>query len=143
MSLPPKYFFILTNTFLYIVEKGQRKITFFKTIIWVGVTIGTGPVPVAARSKALVCGRSPAETVGSDPAEDMDVLSVVSVVLSGRGLCDGLITHAEESYRLWCVHVCDLETSRMRRPRPALGCSTAVVRDRNKKKNASYGFQSS
>jgi hypothetical protein len=24
-------------------------------------------------------------------------------VLSGRGLCDGLVTHTEESYRLWCV----------------------------------------
>ena len=32
-------------------------------------------------------------------------------VLSGRGLCDGLITRPEESYRLWCVDVCDLETS--------------------------------
>jgi len=29
-------------------------------------------------------------------------------VLSGRGICDGLITHPEESYRLWCVVVCDL-----------------------------------
>jgi len=33
-------------------------------------------------------------------------------VLSGRGLCDELITRPEMSYRLWCV-VCDLETSRM------------------------------
>ena len=30
-------------------------------------------------------------------------------MLSGRGLCDGLITRPEESYRLWCVVVCDLE----------------------------------
>ena len=30
-------------------------------------------------------------------------------------------TRPEESYRLWCVVVCDLETSRMRRPWPALG----------------------
>ena len=37
-------------------------------------------------------------------------------VLSGRGLCDELITRPEESYRLWCVVVCDVETSRMRRP---------------------------
>ena len=45
-------------------------------------------------------------------------------MLSGRGLCDELITRPEESYRLWCVVVCDLETSsRMRRPWPALGCS--------------------
>jgi len=43
-------------------------------------------------------------------------------VLSGRGLCDELITRPEESYRLWCV-VCDLETSRMKRPWPALGRS--------------------
>jgi hypothetical protein len=27
-------------------------------------------------------------------------------VLSGRGLCDELITRPEESYRLWCVVVC-------------------------------------
>jgi len=44
-------------------------------------------------------------------------------VLSGRGLCDELITRPEESYRLWCVIVCDLETSRMRRLWPALGRS--------------------
>jgi len=44
-------------------------------------------------------------------------------VLSGRGLCDELITRPEESYWLWCVAVCNLETSRMRRPWPALGCS--------------------
>ena len=37
-------------------------------------------------------------------------------VLSGRGLCDELITRPEKYYRLWCVVVCDLETSRMRRP---------------------------
>jgi len=32
-------------------------------------------------------------------------------VLSSRGLCDELITRPEESYRLWYVIVCDLETS--------------------------------
>ena len=35
-------------------------------------------------------------------------------VSSGRGLCDGPITRPEESYRMWCVVVCDLETSRVR-----------------------------
>jgi hypothetical protein len=34
-------------------------------------------------------------------------------VLSGRGLCDELITRTEESYRLCCVVVCDLEKSRI------------------------------
>jgi hypothetical protein len=42
-------------------------------------------------------------------------------VLSVRGLCDELITRPEESYRLWCVVVCDLETSWMRRPCPTGG----------------------
>jgi hypothetical protein len=32
-------------------------------------------------------------------------------LLSGRGLCDGPIIRPEESYRLWDVFVCDLETS--------------------------------
>ena len=37
-------------------------------------------------------------------------------MLSGRGLCDALITRPEESYRLWCVVVCDLEISRIGAP---------------------------
>ena len=37
-------------------------------------------------------------------------------MLSGRGLCDELNTRPEESYRLWCVVVCDLETSRIGAP---------------------------
>ena len=36
--------------------------------------------------------------------------------MSGRGLCDELITRPEESYRLWCVVVCDLGTSRIGAP---------------------------
>ena len=40
--------------------------------------------------------------------------------LSGRGLCDELITRPEVSFRLLCVVVCDLETSRIWRPWPAL-----------------------
>jgi hypothetical protein len=42
-------------------------------------------------------------------------------VLSGRGLCDRLIIRPEESYRLWRVIVCDQETSKMRRLKPATG----------------------
>ena len=37
-------------------------------------------------------------------------------VLSGRGLCDELFTRPEESYRLCCVVVFDLEKSRMGAP---------------------------
>jgi len=50
--------------------------------------------------------------------------------LSGRVLCEELISHPEESYRLWCVVVCDLETSRMRRPWP-----TGVCHAKNKQTN--------
>jgi len=32
-------------------------------------------------------------------------------VLSGGGLCDELVARPEESYRLCCVVVCDLEAS--------------------------------
>ena len=62
----------------------------------------------------------------------------VCCVLSGRGLCDEVITRPEESYRLWLVAVCDQETAHARRlkPRyrpakykPTTGCST----DRKKK----------
>jgi hypothetical protein len=42
-------------------------------------------------------------------------------VLSGRGLCDGFITRPEESYRLWHVVVCDQDTSKTKRLRPATG----------------------
>jgi len=55
----------------------------------------------------------------------------VCCVLSGRGLCDALITRPEESYRLWCVAVCDLQTSRMRRPWPALGRSATPPPKKN------------
>jgi len=62
--------------------------------------------------------------VGSNPSGGMGVwlLWLLCGVLSGSGLCDGLITRPEKSYRLWCVVVCDIETSWMRRPWPTGGC---------------------
>jgi hypothetical protein len=63
------------------------------------------PIPVAARSKAEVCGRLVTGVAGSNPAWGMDVcLLCLYVVLScvGRGLCDGLITRPEE-YVCTCV----------------------------------------
>jgi len=64
-------------------------------------------------------------------------------VLSGRGLCDELITRPEESFRQCCVVVCDLETSRIGAPyiynvrllrikgRPILLCCQALPDFRN------------
>jgi hypothetical protein len=61
-------------------------------------------MPVAARSKASVCGHSLAGIAGLSPADGMDVsLFCERCILSGRGLCVGLITRLEESYRVWCV----------------------------------------
>jgi hypothetical protein len=75
---------------------------------------------VAEKSKAWVCRRSPAGIMGSNPAGAW--MFVVSVVcLSGRGLCNGLITRPKEFYRLYCVTVRYLKTSRMRRLKPVSG----------------------
>ena len=60
-------------------------------------------VPVVMRSKAWVCRRSPPENVGSNPTEAWMSVCCECYVLSGRGLCDELITRPEESFRLWCV----------------------------------------
>jgi hypothetical protein len=59
-------------------------------------------IPVAARAKAWVCGRSLARIAGSNLAWGADV-SCERCVLSGRVLCDGLFTRQEKSYQVWCV----------------------------------------
>jgi hypothetical protein len=58
-------------------------------------------------------------------------------VLSGIGLCDELITRPEESYRLWRVVVCDLETSKEKAKSSLKGCEykpTMGCDDKKKKK---------
>jgi len=57
-------------------------------------------MPVAARSKAWVYGRSRAGIVGSNPARGMNA-SCECRVLSVRGLCIGLINRPEKSYRVF------------------------------------------
>ena len=56
-------------------------------------------------------------------------------VLSGRGLCDELITRPEESYRLWCVVVCDLE----KKPLKNEEAMTRVGSQRHRKKKSTSG----
>jgi hypothetical protein len=65
-------------------------------------TLYVSPIPVAARSKAWVCGCSRAGIAGSNLTDDMNVYCECRV-LSNRGLCDGPITRPEESYRVCCV----------------------------------------
>jgi len=76
-------------------------------------------IPVAARCKAFLCGRSLAGIVGSNPAGTwMDgCLSLVSVIccrvevsIAGRSL-------VQRSPNERSVSECDLETSSKRRPR--------------------------
>jgi len=63
-------------------------------------------------------------------------------VLSGRGLCDELITRPEESYRLWRVVVCDLETSKGEAKSPLNGCEykPTVGCDAERGKNCIFYF---
>ena len=72
-------------------------------------------ISVAARPKAWVCGRSLARIAGSNPSGGMDICRECCV-LSGRGLCDGLINPPDNSYRMWCVSECDREAPTLRRP---------------------------
>ena len=66
-------------------------------------------IPVAVRSKGRVCGRLLAANTGSNPAGSISVCCEYCV-LSGRGLCEGLIPRPEESYRLCvCGHVWEWE----------------------------------
>ena len=53
---------------------------------------------------------------------------------SSRGLCYELITRPEESYRLWRVVVCDLESSWMWRPWSLGGCRAQKKKKKKKKR---------
>jgi hypothetical protein len=94
---------------------------FYAKRLIICVSINTGPIPVAVRSKAWVYGRSLAGIVGSNPARGMDVclLWVLCVVRSLR--------RAGHSSRgvlpsVMCLK-CVIEKPRTtRRPRPPRGC---------------------
>ena len=49
------------------------------------------------------------------------------IMLSDTGLCDGLITSAEESYRLWCVWVC---SRNLVKEEALTNCRGAVLRQK-------------
>jgi hypothetical protein len=60
------------------------------------------PIPVAALRSGSAAARLLGLWVRIPPAACLSV-SCECCVLSGRGLCDGLVTRPEESYRMWCV----------------------------------------
>jgi len=68
-----------------------------------------GPILVAKRSNACTCGRWLCGIAVSNPGGGMHVLKCF--MLSRRGHYNELTARSGESYRLWRVVVCNLETS--------------------------------
>jgi hypothetical protein len=97
----------------------QQSIPYFSYVMW-DISQSQWPRSLRHRSAAA---RHLRFWVWIPPGAWMSVCCECCV-LSGRGLCDKLITCPEESCRLWCVIMCDLETSWMRRPWPTGGCCT-------------------
>jgi hypothetical protein len=79
-------YFVSSFTFFYFVEFCGRQTIYLCVLILVAVW-----------SKALGLRPLACWDRGFESCQEHGCLSVVSVVLSGRGLCDGLITHSEES----------------------------------------------
>ena len=99
-------FFVSLCTWKYLPVRFQTS-CLNRVSIWPASIITnscTSADPVAARSKAWVCVPSLAGIAGSNTTGDMGGCCECCV-LSGRGLCVGLITRTEESHRLWCVWV--------------------------------------
>ena len=75
------------------------------------------PIPVAARSKAWVCGCLLLGVVGLNPTEDMDVSVVCQVQVSASG-CSFVQRNRTK---------CDREASIMKRPWRTRGCCAMVL----------------
>ena len=115
----------------------QMELSFNPDTSFILSTRHTEPVPAAARPKTYVCDSSPVKIVGSNPTGYMLIVCCDCCVLSGRDLCDTLISRPGEFCRLWCVVMCDLETSWMRLWPNGGGCRA------KKEINTSYGGFSS
>jgi hypothetical protein len=81
----------------------KRRNILFNPILNFRFVLKETRVPAAARSNTWVCGRSHAEFVGWNPGGAWMFVRCENCLLSGRGLCVGLIARPEESYRGWCV----------------------------------------
>jgi hypothetical protein len=116
----------------------QEKQTFL-TCIWIWK-----PAPVAAKLRRRPIAARLLRLWTRIPPGTWMFVCWPCCVLSGRGLCNELITRPDESYWLSCVVVCDLETSWMGRPWPTVGLSrqkqTNVNLKRVKKWNACCVF---
>ena len=105
---------------------GQRRKTFWNRYIYIYIYIciyicfKTVPIPVAAQTKAFVCGHSLVWIEVSSPAEDMVCLYVCCecCVLSGRGLWS-LVQRGPTDCG---VSECDREASVTKKPWPTEDC---------------------
>jgi hypothetical protein len=99
-------------------------------------------IPVAARSKMRVCGRTIAWIVGSNPAGAWMHISSECCVVSSWRRCDGPATRPDKSYRVWCgVSECDREAWIMERPWPSGGC--CAMGDKDNTINSKYSHRCS
>ena len=115
--------------------RNQAPALFSPPLLWYLNTLRTGDVFNTVKLGTSAAARLLRSWVRIPPGAWIFVCCECRV-LSGRGLCDELIPHPEESYRLWCVVVCDLETSWMRRPWPTGGLS--CQKQTNKRTNIFY-----
>ena len=79
-------------------------------------------IPVAALSKARVCGRSLVGIAGSSPAGGVGCLHFVSVVCSQEEVSASAWSLVQRNITECGVSECDREASIMRRPLPTSGC---------------------
>ena len=101
--------FCTLRNFIFFVQAVNSVMLLFKLFV---NFITYAPIPVAARSRAWVCGRSVAGIAGSNPAGGVDVfllrvLCQVEVSATGRSL-------AQRSPNKCGVSECDREASTMR-----------------------------
>jgi hypothetical protein len=99
----------------------ERYIRFRPPPLFMFASPSTVPIPVAARSKLWVCGRSLAGIKGSNSAGGMNVclLWVLCVVLVAVSASDWSLV--QRSPTEWGVSGCDHEASTMRSPWPTMG----------------------
>jgi hypothetical protein len=95
---------------LYLTKHNNRRVNILRRSQW---PRGLRSVSAVARLLGL--------RVRIPPRAWMSV-SCECCVLSGRGLCVGLITRPEESYQVWCVSSVIVKPRKMRRPRPPRCC---------------------
>jgi hypothetical protein len=87
------------------------------------MTVYVPTIPVDARSKAWVCGRSLAGITGSNPTGGMDVVSVVCCQVAVTATS---CSPVQRSPTECGVTECEREATTVRRRRPSRGCRAVV-----------------